>query len=127
MAKANRQQAVQVSQKTVDAVVHHVQAQEQVRKVVAGTEATATAVEQPKALDDAMKMDAGTLIAIYGNKSNAIRGLAALGAKTGDIAKKLGVIYQHARNVLKRPLKREIKEQRDNAKAQQGNATPATK
>lgn len=53
------------------------------------------------------------LIAGYGNKSNAIRGLAALGLKPGPIAKHLGIIYQHARNVLKRPLKRVIKEVRD--------------
>jgi hypothetical protein len=60
------------------------------------------------------------LIAGYGNKSNAIRGLAALGVKAGPIAKQLDIIYQHARNVLKRPLKRVIKEQRD---AAQGNTT----
>jgi len=55
------------------------------------------------------------LIAGYGNKSNAIRGLAALGLKPGPISKHLGIIYQHARNVLLRPLKRVIKEQRDAA------------
>ena len=55
------------------------------------------------------------LIAGYGNKSNAIRGLAALGLKPGPISKHLGIIYQHARNGLLRPLKRVIKEQRDAA------------
>jgi len=55
------------------------------------------------------------LIAGYGNKSNAIRGLAPLGLKPGPISKHLGIIYQHARNVLLRPLKRVVKEQRDAA------------
>ena len=55
------------------------------------------------------------LIKGFGNKSNAIRGLAALGIKPGPISKHLGIRYQHARNVLSRPLKRVIKEQRDNA------------
>ena len=82
---------------------------------------------QPKSLEEAMKLEAVQLIAIFGNKSNAIRGLSAMGAKTGEISKKLGIIYQHARNVLKRPLKREIKEARDNAKAQTGDATTAKK
>lgn len=53
------------------------------------------------------------LIKGYGNKSGAIRGLAALGLKPGPISKQLGIRYQHARNVLSRPLKRVIKDERD--------------
>src|SRR5690606_17321954 len=52
------------------------------------------------------------LIEGFGNKSNAIRGLAALGLKAGPISRHLGIRYQHARNVLQRPLKREIAAQR---------------
>jgi|SRR5256885_2110729 len=53
------------------------------------------------------------LIKAYGNKSNAIRGLASLGLKTGPISKLLDIRFQHARNVLTRPLKRVIKDERD--------------
>lgn len=49
------------------------------------------------------------LIAKYGTKSAAIRILAKQGMPTADIARKMNVIYQHARNVLKRPLKRQMR------------------
>jgi len=67
------------------------------------------------------------LVTAYGNKSNAIRGLAALGLKAGPISKLLDIRYQHARNVLQRPLKRNVKEQRDAAKAKEvvAQAAPA--
>jgi len=58
------------------------------------------------------------LIAKYGNKSNAIRAMAAEGLKCGPISKALGIRYQHARNVLNQPLKRVIKEERDAAKVE---------
>jgi hypothetical protein len=74
-------------------------------------------------LEKVETMTAAQLISGFGNKSNAIRGLSALGMKTGPIAKKLGLIYQHARNVLSKPLKRAIKDERDAAKAVE--ATPA--
>lgn len=69
------------------------------------------------------------LITGYGNKSNAIRGLAALGLKPGPISTHLEIRYQHARNVLKRPLKRVEAEVRAAEKAQAASATssaPAT-
>lgn len=47
-------------------------------------------------------------ISQYGSKSNAIRGLATEGMKTADISRALGIRYQHARNVLKRPLKKSV-------------------
>lgn len=56
----------------------------------------------------ARKEEAGNpeaIIAKHGNKSKAIRALAAEGMKTGDIAKKLGLRYQHVRNVLITPVK----------------------
>lgn len=46
------------------------------------------------------------LIKKYGNKSAAIRALYEQGYTTSEIAKKVDVIYQHARNVILRPLKR---------------------
>lgn len=39
-------------------------------------------------------------------KSAQIRAMSADGYKTGQIAKALGIRYQHARNVLKTPLKK---------------------
>lgn len=57
--------------------------------------------------DDIDKMTAKQLIVHFGGtKSAAIRGLAAHQYSTAEIARKLGIIYQHARNVLHRPLKR---------------------
>jgi len=69
-------------------------------------------------------MTGAQLISAFGNKSNAIRGLnAQLGLKPGPISKKLGIIYQHARNVLNKPLKKVIKDARDAVKTVE--ATPA--
>ena len=42
----------------------------------------------------------------YGTKSATIRALSADNMKVGDIARRLGIIYQHAYNVLNRPMKR---------------------
>lgn len=56
------------------------------------------------------------LIAHFGNKSNAIRGLNAMGHKCGPISRALDIKFQHARNVLSKPLKREIKAEREAAK-----------
>lgn len=42
----------------------------------------------------------------YGNKSNAIRELFAIGTERKDIAKMLNLRYQHVRNVLITPIKR---------------------
>jgi hypothetical protein len=55
------------------------------------------------------------LIAKYGNKSNAIRALAAEGKTRSETAKLLGIRYQHVNNVLGQILKREIKKERDEA------------
>lgn len=68
--------------------------------------------------NEAGVMKAGELwlIAHFGNKSKAIRGLSALGHKCGPISRALNIRFQHARNVLNKPLKRLIKEERDAAK-----------
>ena len=42
----------------------------------------------------------------FTTKSAQIRELHRQGMKTGDIARQLGVIYQHARNVINKPLKK---------------------
>lgn len=63
-----------------------------------------------------MALGESYLIGYYGSKSKAIRGLSALGHKCGPISRALNILYQHARNVLNKPLKRLIKEERDAAK-----------
>ena len=64
------------------------------------------------------KMSKEELIKHFGSKSAAIRGLnAELGWKPGPISKALGILYQHARNVLLQPLKRQIAQDRAAAAA----------
>jgi hypothetical protein len=41
------------------------------------------------------------------SKSSKIRALAALGWERGDIARTLDIRYQHVRNVLLQPLKKQ--------------------
>jgi len=116
---------MQVPQATVAAVTVPVATAAAV--VAVATPGIMNAVAMPTnglSLEAVEKMTSAELIKHFGNKSNAIRGLAALGLKPGPISKKLGIIYQHARNVLKRPLKRVIKEERD-AKVEQSQAAPA--
>jgi hypothetical protein len=62
---------------------------------------------------DMMKAGEARLITHYGNKSKAIRGLSTLGHKCGPISRALNIRFQHARNVLNKPLKRLIKEERE--------------
>lgn len=70
---------------------------------------TIQTVSQPSTLTVAQiaDMSAEDIIKHYGNKSNAIRALHGLGLKRSQIAKTLGIIYQHVRNVLITPLKRD--------------------
>lgn len=73
-------------------------------------------VADPKTAETVAAMTKAQILEMYGTKSNAIRAMAALGIKAGPISKKLEIRYQHARNVLSRPLKRVIKEERDRAR-----------
>jgi len=61
----------------------------------------------------------------YKNKSDAIRGLHAEGMKPADIAKLLGIRYQHAWNVISRPEKRKIKKERERERNAPTEETPA--
>jgi hypothetical protein len=104
------------------------QAQPQLQVAVA-TPAPATIVVEPVKMNGVTAENFTTftkevLITGYGNKSGAIRGLAALGLKPGPISTHLDIRYQHARNVLSRPLKRDVKDQRD-AAAKAAQAAPA--
>ena len=64
------------------------------------------------------------LIKRFGNKSNAIRALIAEGKTRSEVAKLLGIRYQHVNNVINQVLKRPIKAQRDAEK--NGTATEAS-
>lgn len=64
-----------------------------------------------------LALGADKLVAHFGSKSNAIRGLAKIGHKAGPISRALGILFQHARNVMNQPLKRVIKAERDAAAA----------
>lgn len=52
--------------------------------------------------------DATKFIAECGTKSSAIRRLTEQGKSRGDIAKMLNIRYQHVRNVLITPIKKEM-------------------
>jgi len=78
------------------------------------------------AVESGATQTATELILKYGNKSNAIRALSAEGKTRSEVAKLLGIRYQHVNNVLGQVLKREIKKERDEATAQATEATEAT-
>lgn len=69
---------------------------------------------------------AEALIAKHGNKSNAIRAMSAAGQTRSQIAKALGIRYQHVNNVLNQVLKREIKKERDQKNGNGAEATEVT-
>lgn len=97
-------------------------------KVAKQVEVSNVAVETEAATPTTEVKDeksAAELIAEFGTKSNAIRALSASGKPKGEIAKILGIRYQHVRNVLAQPLKRVIKAERDAAKVEP--ATSETK
>lgn len=73
------------------------------------TSSPASLTARPKVIPAARPSDdltSAQLIEKYGNKSAAIRALHTQGYSVSEIATKVGVIYQHARNVVLRPLKR---------------------
>jgi predicted ArsR family transcriptional regulator len=53
------------------------------------------------------KWNAEELLKQHGTKSAVIRYLASQGVSRGDISRILGIRYQHVRNVLTQPLKRQ--------------------
>lgn len=55
-----------------------------------------------------VKFDAAKFIAECGTKSSAIRRLSEQGKLRGEIAKMLDIRYQHVRNVLITPIKKEM-------------------
>ena len=71
-----------------------------------GAVAVAEVAEVTAVAEPVVVKTAAELIAQYGNKSKAIRALNGEGHKTGEIAKMLGIRYQHVRNVLVTPVKK---------------------
>lgn len=72
---------------------------------------------EPETIERAMGVPGGTnpiaekyvlveLYEQYKTKSAVIRFLHSQGYKVGEIAKFMGIIYQHARNVIKQPQKK---------------------
>lgn len=59
-------------------------------------------------------------------KSERIRYLHSIGWKRGDIGRAVGVSYQFVDNVIKRPLKRVIKAEREARKQREREARQAS-
>lgn len=125
MAKSNRKFADQTSTATAEGAPTATETQgAPVETVVlpndAGAMASTIGAEQPG-------QTAAELILKYGNKSKAIRALSAEGKSRSEVAKLLGIRYQHVNNVLKQILKREIKAERDAKAEAVAEAKDATK
>lgn len=88
-------------------------------EATAGATSSTEAAAETGAAETKEGLSAEELIQKYGNKSKAIRALAQEGHKCGPISKMLNIRYQHARNVLNQPLKREIKSEREASKIEQ--------
>lgn len=58
--------------------------------------------------DQLAKMDSEQLLKIFTLKSTAIRSLTDLGFSRSEVAKMLGIRYQHVRNTLVQELKKPI-------------------
>lgn len=70
-------------------------------------ETKATKTDKPKSVPNFDEMSSKELIEYFGGtKSSAIRGLHAHGYAVKNISKMLNILYQHARNVTIRELKR---------------------
>lgn len=111
MSKANRKSAV--AQQAVETETKTEVAETIETKAETETETETVTVQS-----------AEEVIAKFGNKSNAIRALSAEGKTRSEIAKILGIRYQHVNNVLKQVLKRPIKAEREAAK--NGEVTTVT-
>lgn len=109
MSKANRKSAV--AQQAVETEVKT----EVAETIETKTTKTETIETKPET-ETVTVQSAEELIAKFGNKSNAIRALSAEGKTRSEIAKILGIRYQHVNNVLKQVLKRPIKAEREAAK-----------
>lgn len=114
MSKANRKSAV----------VQQAEETEVKTEVAETIETIETKTETETETVTVTVQSAEEVIAKFGNKSNAIRALSAEGKTRSEIAKILGIRYQHVNNVLKQVLKRPIKAEREAAK--NGEVTTVT-
>lgn len=60
--------------------------------------------------DEVVAVDVAIMLGELGTKSAVIRSLAAQGYKRAEIAKMMNIRYQHVRNVLTQPLKKQAAE-----------------
>lgn len=102
-------------QVVAEAVADDIMAQQEAGTVFIDKEAEQETTNglTPAEVAEAHVTTAEELIKQYGNKSNAIRALSAEGKTRSEVAKLLGIRYQHVNNVLNQVLKRPIKAQRD--------------
>ena len=105
---------VEAKAKTITAVESQSQSQSQPQEeVLVEEQSREEVIKELVKNKEYAKMSKEELIKHFGSKSAAIRGLnAELGWKPGPISKALGILYQHARNVLLQPLKRQIAQDR---------------
>jgi hypothetical protein len=118
MSKSNRAVVAKqnvVEQAAIETVVEVVEVVETVETVTlsgvdeqGSWEAELYVAEQSEAAKPESTMSAAVALIVNGgqNKSNKIRSLLALGLKRGEVAKLLGIRYQHVRNVEITPVKR---------------------
>ena len=124
MAKANRKNQPTTNQDPIEEMVKYAIVEAQAPELPDHPDEAGIDDEGPVVIVDAAQVaiesgaTAADLILKYGNKSNAIRALAAAGKTRSETAKLLGIRYQHVNNVLGQILKREIKKERDEAKVE---------
>lgn len=71
-----------------------------------GFDSALLVIPQPAAGGSTLTAAQQTIVGSTLNKSDKIRGLLGTGMKRGDVAKTLGIRYQHVRNVEITPIKR---------------------
>lgn len=129
MARRNQNTAVETTETTVEPVVNETATigQPVEQDITEGTIVPdTTEVEQPAEVQEAIQevrdakpgmnpilrdYDLDALKAQFKTKSGLIRYLDSQGYKRADIAKALGLLYQHVRNVLTQPVKTDRAEQ----------------
>lgn len=92
--------------RTQEVVETKVESTEQPNEAVESTtEQTTNEVVETK-VEPTIEPEVKAILEQSGSKSSKIRALLAMGKKRGEVAKLLGIRYQHVRNVELTPVKR---------------------
>lgn len=91
--------------RTQEVVKTEVETTEQKSEAVETTEQTTNEVVETK-VEPKIEPEVQAILEQSGSKSAKIRALLALGKKRGEVAKLLGIRYQHVRNVELTPVKK---------------------